>query len=386
VRLTIIVIVSLALGAALGAGTAVLRARSVLKPVAAESAPSPPPPADEPSKAVVDKAEYEFGTMDASEERHHDFIISNKGAGPLRLVAGGTSCRCTVSQLEKEQIPPGGSTKVTLTWKTKGVYGPYRQTANILTNDPDRREITLTVSGEVVTALRAEPPDLVFTRLPAGEAAAGEARLWCNVPDQPLRIIDFKLSDPATAGHFQVTYQPLDQEAVRREKGAKSGVLLRVAITPGLPQGRFQQNVVLHTNVPASQTLTIPVYGDIASDISIAGPGWNPDTGTLYLGAVSRREGAQRRLLLIVRGPQGKEVKFKLVRVQPSFLVAKLGPTTAVGQGTLFQTPLNIEVPKGSPPANHLGSEQGESGQILLQTTHPQAKQLRLFVQFAVEG
>jgi hypothetical protein len=386
VRLIVLVIASLALGAALGAGMAVLRARSALRPIDAEAAPPPPAPADEPPKAVVDKAEFDFGVMDASEERRHDFVISNQGSGPLRLVAGGTSCRCTVSQLEKEQIPPGAATKVTLTWKTRNVLGPYRQTANILTNDPARPEITLTVSGEVVTAVRAEPADLVFTRLPAGEAASGEVRLWCNLPDHPLQILDFKLSDKGTAGHFKVTHQPLGQEAVRREKDAKSGVLVRVAITPGLPQGRFHQNIELRTNVPATPTLTIPVHGDIASDISVAGAGWNPDTGTLFLGPVNRRDGARRRLLLIVRGPQGKEVKFKLARVQPAFLVVKLGPTTAVGQGGLVQTPLEIEVPKGSPLANHLGSEQGELGQIMLETTHPQARQLRIFVQFAVEG
>jgi hypothetical protein len=46
--------------------------------------------------------------------------------------------------------------------------------------------------------------------------------------------------------------------------------------------------------------------------------------------------------------------------------------------------PLTVEVPPGAPDANYLGSP-GKLGEILLETTHPEAKQVRLLVQLAVE-
>ena len=44
-----------------------------------------------------------------------------------------------------------------------------------------------------------------------------------------------------------------------------------------------------------------------------------------------------------------------------------------------------IEIPKGSPPANYLGNQQSKLGEVLLSTTHPEAKQLKLSVRFAIE-
>jgi len=46
---------------------------------------------------------------------------------------------------------------------------------------------------------------------------------------------------------------------------------------------------------------------------------------------------------------------------------------------------LKIEVPKGVPPMIHLGNKQGELGKIVVGTTHPDAKQVQVFVQFSVE-
>ena len=70
---------------------------------------------------------------------------------------GGTSCRCTMSKLGQEKIPPGGSTKVTVTWKPIDKPGPYQQTAKILTNDPARPQVTLTISGRITAAVQLSP-------------------------------------------------------------------------------------------------------------------------------------------------------------------------------------------------------------------------------------
>ncbi len=55
--------------------------------------------------------------MNMDAEETHDFIFANKGQAALKLYAGDTSCLCTVSRIEREEVPPGESTKVTLAWK-----------------------------------------------------------------------------------------------------------------------------------------------------------------------------------------------------------------------------------------------------------------------------
>jgi hypothetical protein len=106
----------------------------------------------------------------------------------------------------------------------------------------------------------------------------------------------------------------------------------------------------------------------------------------LNLGTVNGRAGAERRLLLIVRGPHGRETRFKVARVDPDFLQVELGKTTAIGGGAAVQTPLIVRIPQGSRPVSRLGTEEGKLGEIILETTHPLVPRVRILIRFAVEG
>jgi hypothetical protein len=389
-RIFLTVVAAIVVGVGLGSGTAFLRVYTAgwnHGPVFVSYAQPSLPPAGTPAPAVlVDREEYDFGIMDAEQEGSHDFVFTNVGSAPLELSSGATTCHCTVSMVDSDPVPPGKSTPVTVTWKPKGKLGEYTQSVTILANDPHRPQITLTVHGDITVGVRADPPELVLSRVPLGEPGGGDVRLWCSLPGPPLAITGVTLSDDSTAKFFQVTPEPIPQAQVQEEKGARSGVLLRVAVKPGLPQGPFQQTISLRTNQPSHAELTLPVKGMVQSDISIAGADWNPQLGLVDIGTVSGQTGAQRRVVLVVRGAKCKEVRFKPAGTVPEFLQVEVGQTTVVGDGATAHTPLIIQIPPGSRPANHLGSEEGKLGQILLETNHPRVPQVRILVRFAVEG
>jgi len=382
-KIFLMLLAAVGLGAALGGGMAYVEVRPV-EAVPDETAP--PAAAADAAKVAVDREEYDFGTVDADQEASHDFVFTNAGTAPLALAPGMTTCRCTVSLVDTTAVLPGKSSKVKVTWRPRGAIGPYRRTVSIRTNDPDRPDVTLTVVGEVTVGLRAEPPELVLSGLGIGEGGSGQVRVWCNLPRPPLEVTRWGLADKSTAQFFQVTWEALPEAEVRREKGAKSGVLLRVAVKPGLPQGPFQQTISLETNQPSHPELTIPLKGEVESDISVAGPNWSSQLGVLDIGTVSSQAGAQRRLLLVVRGAQCREVRFKPVRTVPEFLEVRVGETTVIGNNEASHTPLFIQIPRGCRAANHLGTKAAKLGEILLETNHPRVPQVRILVRFAVEG
>jgi hypothetical protein len=382
---------AIVLGIALGVGTAVLRIKhSPWNPNRAEIAetkkgPTKSEPGKGPApKVVVDQLEYSFGTVDiAASGGSHDFTISNKGEAPLILSEGGTSCRCTVSKLANEKIAPGESTKVTLTWKAIDNPGHYQQSAKILTNDPAQPSITLIVGGEVTTPLRFSPSELVFSRLSAGEVSTAQSRLFCYL-DKPVKIVSQKWSDEATAKFFSMTQNPLTPEEIKNEPKAKSGELITVTVKPGLTQGVVHQKLIFETD--DKKTLTLPILGNIGSEIAVVGPGWDTDKNILMIGEVPRDTGAKRRMMLVVRGPLRKDIKFSTYSVSPDILKVTFGERSEINNGAVIQIPLFIEIPAGCAPANHLGSEQGRLGEIILETTHPSVPKLRILVRFAVEG
>ncbi len=388
-RTTLAMALVILLGIALGIGVARLRTELAPWNPELDKSSETPTPALQPSgptpKVVVKQTDYEFGAIDITASGSHEFVFANAGDAPLALTSGGTSCRCTMSKLDQEKIPPGGSAKVTIAWKPTDKLGPYRQTAKILTNDPAQPQVTLTVSGRITVAMQFSPPELVFSRLSAGETAIGQSRLLYYL-DEPLKILGHTWSNAATAQYFDVDLQPLSEEELKAEPSARSGMLVKVTVKPGLPPGPIRQTISLQTNSAALPVAALPIQGAIGSEIAVVGRGWDPDAGVLTLGKVSSRVGVERGLMLVVRGRLRKEVAFKPMRVEPNALQVRLGRPSEMNNGAVVQIPLIIGVARGSPPANHLGSEQGQLGEIILETTHPQVPKLQILVRFAIEG
>jgi hypothetical protein len=388
-KVALVVMAAAVVGVAAGLGTAWLR--TALLPWDGNPAGSDLDPRMAPlaragqsaPKAVVEQLEFDFGTMDFKATGRHDFVIRNVGQAPLILAAGDTSCRCTLSSIQNDHIPPGQSTKVTLTWTGDETVGPYRETATIFTNDPAALRVSLTVSGRLTAAVRAIPQELVFSTLSANQAADAEVRLLCYLP-QPLEILGCQLSDQDSADYFGVTFEPLAAEQLREDKDARSGVLMRVAVKPGLPQGPFRQTILVRTTLKSVPTFDVPIQGMVGSDISIVGRGWDAESGVLTLGTVSSQVGAKGLLILIARGPYRKQVSFKPIPSESDQLKVTVGETTEINNGAVTQTPLIVEIPKGSRQANHYGSDQGKFGQIIVETTHPQVPKLRILVRYAV--
>lgn len=387
-RYLVLVTLALLTGLGLGAASAVLKARGTAwdgNPAGLRSPESPFAPSDGVPKVVVQQTEYKFGSMEPGKEGSHDFTLSNQGTGRLMLVTGSTSCSCALSKLEKTELKPGESTKVTLTWRSKDYAGPYKQTATILTSDRGRPEVTFTVVGEVSQMVRADPPALVFTSLTDGQEANGQVRLLSAFASPPLEVLDHKLSDQATARCFTVRFEPAAPTEEEKKKGFRSACLLRVTAKPGLPQGPFEQTILLRLNQEAHPALAVTVKGVVGSDIAIAGRGWNPDRKILDIGPVGNREAIQRQLVLLVRGSHAREVRFKCLKCDPDFLQVSLGETKVADDGAVSRTSLVVEIPKGSPPVNRLGTDQRPAGEILLETTHPQVPRLRIMVGLAIE-
>src|SRR5262245_45743862 len=101
-------------------------------------------------RIAVDEPHYDFGSMQRGTTKSHEFVIRNAGKAPLKIRNGGTTCKCTLSQLTEESIPPGGSTTVKLEWTAKADNGPFRQVATVLTNDPTNSSVELQVDGQIL--------------------------------------------------------------------------------------------------------------------------------------------------------------------------------------------------------------------------------------------
>ncbi len=347
------------------------------------------PPSTGSGRVSVDHDVFNFGKMDLSEKGTHEFVFTNRGDKTLTLNLGSTSCACTVTEIKESELAPGQSTKVVVSWHSKGHFGPFQQSVSIITSDPLRREVTLTIKGEYTRSVYADPDELTYGQIAGTEPVTQEARIFCNLPNQQIEVKSYQMSDPSLERFFQIDNVPLSADELRKQKGATSGILVRVTAKPGLPLGRFQQRIVFSTNLTAAAEIDLPLFGSVG-EVSLVGPGWSSETGVLDIGTVDGRSITQRKLIVLARGPNAKNMKFNVASVEPDFLQVKLGKTTLLDTG-ISETELLIELPESKTfgkkvPANYMGGENGKLGEILLETIHPQVYSLRIRVRFRVEG
>lgn len=335
-------------------------------------------------RVVLKETKHDFGVMASHKKGSYKFRISNGGDAALTLSKGATSCKCTIAELDKTTLAPGESSEITLEWTGKDFSDKFQQTATINTNDPENSQLSLTVSGQIRTVFNAVPSELVFSNIAAGEPSRSTVRLYCYLYDK-FNVTEAKFNDSRWLKFFEVKHRPLTAKELADNKEAKCGYQFEVTVKPGLPMGIFQQQLEVATDLPQIPPCEIAIRGSITSDISVVGPGWDEESTSLSLGTITTDQDVEKTLKLFVRGSHREKVKFKLLSKTPDLLVVEIGNPEKIGN-SVTQTSVKIRIPKGSPPADHLGSEQGKLGRILLETNHPNAPQLQILVRFAIQG
>jgi len=390
-RAWLVTVAALAAGSMVGAGGAALRATLTpwqigeLAPVVGDV------PADAP-RAEVPETRHEFGTIGTGTEGSHRFAIRNTGGGPLTLSRGHSSCTCTVSDFEGAEqgsaeatkvVPAGETALVTVTWKGKPPGGPFRQQVTVLTDDPRRPEIALVVEGAVVPTWRAVPESIALANLSASGGQQASATIYTYGPESPV-VKGVTIDHPQAAEFFSLATAPLSAEEIAAETGATGGFRIEVAIRPGLPLGRLRQTISAEFAMPEDVTAEVPLEGNVGGDLVLAGPGWDSSRQALVLGTVSGKSGLRTRIFITAKGPHRDRIRPTVEETVPQSLQVTVGPGSPVGTGGAVRIPLDIVIPPGSRGANHICSEQGPAGRIVLATGHPDSPTLSIPVCVAI--
>lgn len=354
-----------------------------------------PPSADSP-RAVTETTAFDFGMFGANEAGTHRFPVVNGGRSPLSLAKGASSCSCTIGGLDREEVPPGEAAVVTIEWKTKGQGGPFRQRVTVLTNDPLRPEIAFEVSGTVVPKWRLDPEEVILDRLSAAGGAKAKVHLLTygvtRLHLERLSVEAVGAGDTDEADPVSAEARPLLAEELTALTPATGGFAIDILAGPGLPVGPVRRTIRLELAMAGEAeagdegrvTLDLPVRGSVTGEVGVAGHGWDSAAEMVALGHVSSSLGASVELFLTIKGPD-RERASPVVRERiPESLVVDVGPAAPIGAGTVWKVPIQIRVPTGSRPCNHLGSRQGPLGRIVLETGLPNTPELTLPVRLAI--
>jgi len=325
-------------------------------------------------RVVVDVTEVSLGDVEPSGPREHVFWVRNEGTAPLRLERGGTSCKCTMSDLPTDPIPPGQKAPVRVATKT--TEGHFSHEAVIVTNDPQCPTLRLRISGTIRSRLAADPPRAVFPTSRGDEAQSTSLLLYSQTWDR-FEILGVEVSKP------DIRWKLTPANAARlASHQARSGYHLEVSVPPTLPGRSFWEWIQITAAPPGTnespRTLKLDVCGTVLKRVGIFGDKLDSQ-GTVQFGTLECGQGAKTRLMVKVRDNH-RALAVLGIHTRPDFVRASLAPLNADAlRYGLYR--LEIEVPADAP----LGSWVGDSvGEVRVVTDHPENPEIVVPVAFIV--
>jgi hypothetical protein len=314
---------------------------------------------------------YNFGTMPQRSEGKHSWEFKNVGDADLELWLESSTCSCTIAKFKADEgrgkktvlIKPNTSTTIDLEWQTKLFPPDYTKGATIGTNDPARPSVALSVTGKVYPPVILVPADLVAFNTVSNEQI-NEAKIAVFSMDRPeTKITQMTTSRP----EFLVPKsRPLTADECKQLK-AKAGYEVTLTMKPGLPLGRFREDLAIVTDHPLNSDLKLPVTGVVTGPISFI-----PES--VRMPSVSSSEGATRDVTILVRDEKATEFE---VAYAPKKIQVKITPDPTATQKGRYRMTVIV------PPGTSAGPVQDD---IILRTDHPKATELKIPVNVLISN
>jgi hypothetical protein len=108
-------------------------------------------------KAILDKTTLNFGKAERGQKVINKFNIKNGGKTPLLLISGKSACGCITYKLDKENILPGKTGVLEVTYAPT-MDGKNTDVLTLITNDLVNPKTQITLQAEIVESLTNQTP------------------------------------------------------------------------------------------------------------------------------------------------------------------------------------------------------------------------------------
>jgi hypothetical protein len=229
-------------------------------------------------------------------------------------------------------IPPGGEGKITLEIHTKGYEGTMQKTARVVTNDPARPQVTLTMKGQIWTPIRLNPR---YVRLQGtvGEKVEQVVQVQAK-KEEPLKVELASVSIP----------EKVQVALIEKEKGRIYELRVKNKVEGETSYGG---TVNLTTNYPEKPEIAVRISGNVRPVVEVR-------PRALSFGRMSaervRQAGSSHRLArrtVTVVLNKGSALEIEKVEVEKGLFEAGLKETGRKTMVQLLVEPLSEKLKEG---------------------------------------
>jgi hypothetical protein len=204
----------------------------------------------QPKLTVVEGTKFTFGTMNRGAVVEHQVTLKNVGKESLHLGPIDASCGCTGAIASNEDLEPGQSTALTITFNSKNFTGAVRKTVTVRTSPAMEQAIVIEFTATIIDEITNTPQQFWYKDAEVGR----KSRIVITIKNngkEPLRLTGWR----SQLAGFSMTL-PSDPIA----QGDSTQIVGE--FTPQKVAPVISDAVFVHTSNPRRAELYFPVYGN----------------------------------------------------------------------------------------------------------------------------
>jgi hypothetical protein len=202
-------------------------------------------------KSMFEGNAHDFGIVPRGSDAVFEFKFTNKYEEDVHVASVRSSCGCTVPRIKKADLKTYEESSIICEFNTKSFIGNKAAVVTVVFTKPFYGEMQLNIKGNIRSDIDIDPGTVDF-----GDVDQGSAR------EMPVRIAHagkpgWEIKDVRSANQYlRVAMDP-------PSKSGRVGYNMVVKLMDKAPVGEFMDNIVLVTNEPQYNLVTIPVRGSI---------------------------------------------------------------------------------------------------------------------------
>lgn len=201
----------------------------------------------------LEPASIDFGRARQEKKLQAKVKLTNDGKKPLTILRVATSCNCTAATPQRNELPPGESTEMEVSFETRSYQGEVKRTVMVETSEGD---VSLPVTATVSQYDDWMPSAAIVVLAPSNKGEESKGGLTVAFTgDGEAKVV---------GGTADVPWLKVQVE----DAGARAS---RITVTKlaNAPAGSHQPNVTLKTNDAHEPQIVLPVFAQVYSTLSL---------------------------------------------------------------------------------------------------------------------
>lgn len=205
----------------------------------------------QPKLEVVGGTKIEFGDIERGAIAERKVTLKNTGNQTLVINKVQASCGCTGTLVSKEEIPPGKTGEVKITFNSSTFSGPVHKTVTVISNSPGNDREVIEFSAKVTQEVSVTPAQIWFRDAELGKTTTISLTVK-NDGKEPLGITGFRSTIEGVI---------LSLPAKQIQPG--TSMEIEGIFKPTTIKQVISDNLILKTTSKKQPEVTVPLFGSV---------------------------------------------------------------------------------------------------------------------------